>query len=410
MVLPNLDICPIIPRIKQAGDNENAIYPPPFIRSNAAIAFALAALAVALLWLALANPSPARAQTPEPETATPTPDVAPSADTPTPVPADTPAPAPTAAPATQEPTAQPEPPASDDDVKVTDFAVSPDSPQPGDLVTVTATLVNFSDSEESANLELTANGVLVDSQSFTIAARDTRQVQMSFTIQDAGEVELAVGDVSKRISVIEAGPTRIPVPPTVRLRPNRTVIESGEDAIIDMFWDNSVINPQTYLLEVTVDVPIGLYLYSADGAMGCGAGTCKGLFEIPPANVRNLPMIVKADEVGRKFIHMNGRYFPQDAPEMWNPISLTVPIEVRECSVPGCGSPPAPTPVPTGPPPTATPVPPQPPQPPQPPTGGGGGGICNINASPTNPASGAMELAIAGLLLGALWVRSRKRG
>ena len=150
-------------------------------------------------------------------------------------------------------------------------------------------------------------------------------------------------------------PTRIPVGPTVRLRPNRTVITSSQDAIIDMFWDNSIINEATYILEVTVDVPTGLYLYSADGAMGCGAGTCKGLFEIPPGSVRTLPLIVKADEVGEKFIHMTGRYFPQGNPELWNPISLTTPIDVQAKSE--STGPPTPVPPPSQPTPTPAPEP-----------------------------------------------------
>ena len=266
-------------------------------------------------------------------------------------------------------------------------SVSSDTALVGENVTVLATVTNFTDSEKQMNLELTANDVLVDSQTITIAPRDARQVQLTYTPPNAGEVTLSLGGLSERISVSEGGPTRIPVGPTVRLRPNRTVVTQTQDAIIDMFWDNSILNTKPYVLEVTVDVPIGLYLYSADGAMGCGAGTCKGLFDIPPSSVRNLPLIVKADEVGNKFIHMNGRYFPQDNPDMWNPISLTVPINV-EAKSDETGPP---TPVPTA-------------------EGGGGGiTICNRSASAANPMGGVGELAIGGLLLGSLWFRSRRK-
>ena len=348
--------------------------------ANGATALRSVALLAALLILALALafPAPIGAQNPEP-TAT----VAPAA------PADT---------------SVPEPPESD--VRVTGMTVSPDAPAPGDTVTVLATVTNFGDSEEQLTLELSANDVVVDSQSVTVPPKDARQAQLSFAPTAAGVVTLALGEFIQQITVAEeqpvAGPTRVPVGPTVRLRPNRTVITRTEDAIIDMFWDNSIINTQTYMLEVTVDVPIGLYLYSADGAMGCGAGTCKGLFEIPPGSVRTLPMIVKADEAGNKFIHMNGRYFPQDAPEMWNPIGLTVPITVEEPSI----TTEAPIPIVTDTGGGDNRGPPPPPPTPEPPCTG----VCNICLNSPSPMSGgALELAIGGLLLGALWARTRRK-
>ena len=74
--------------------------------------------------------------------------------------------------------------------------------------------------------------------------------------------------------------------------------------------------------------------------MACAAGTCKGLFTAPPGTVRNLPMIVKADQIGEYFIHLLGRYWPEGDPDAWNPISLTTPITVKSISSnPGDSSP-----------------------------------------------------------------------
>ena len=103
-------------------------------------------------------------------------------------------------------------------------------------------------------------------------------------------------------------------------------------AVIDLFWNNSSLNDLATRIEVSMDVPSGLYMYSQDGAMACAAGRCQGSFTAPPGNVRNMPIIIKADSPGNYFIHMNGRYWPENDRDGWTPMSLSTPIRVMEPS------------------------------------------------------------------------------
>ena len=102
--------------------------------------------------------------------------------------------------------------------------------------------------------------------------------------------------------------------------------------MIDLFWNNSELNDLSVRIEVAVDVPSGLYIYSADGAIACAAGRCLGTFTAPPGSVRNMPIIIKADREGSYFIQLNGRYWPEGDRDRWNPMSLSTPINVREAS------------------------------------------------------------------------------
>ena len=62
--------------------------------------------------------------------------------------------------------------------------------------------------------------------------------------------------------------------------------------------------------------------------MACAAGRCQGSFTAPPGSVRNMPIIIKADSPGNYFIHMNGRYWPENDRDGWTPMSLSTPIRV----------------------------------------------------------------------------------
>ena len=288
-------------------------------------------------------------------------------------------------------------------------SVSPDSPKVGDTITVTVRVINYGGATEIVPLELEADGTVVDTETITVPSEDSNKGQLSFIPVDAGEVLLTVGERSARISVSatkEAGgtvevtdATATPAPegvspaasggsdseakqgsrdfskigtgPNVKIQANRSVVKATEDALLDIFWDNSIINEDTYILEVYVDVPTGLFIYAEQGAISCAAGICKGLFQIPPGSSRNLPLLIKASEPGDKFLHLNGRYFPENDPGQWNPISLSTPIKVEAPSPePGnpeptspkdsgvLGNPMTPTPPPTA---TATqtPLPPE---------------------------------------------------
>ena len=240
------------------------------------------------------------------------------------------------------------------DVMVVSMDVAPEAPTPGDTITVEATLVNFGSTAATELLELHANGVVVDTATVSLATRENKDVRFSFEADDIGDVVIVLDEVTREVRVVEPDQPVIRIGPSVRLDVRQDVITADQNALIDLFWDNSALNDQVFEIELAVDVPSGLFLYSEDGAMACAAGRCKGLFSAPPGDVRNMPLTVKADRIGEYFIHMNGRYWPEGNKDRWNPISLSTGLTVTEPSS-DTAPPEAPTPD------EETPPPPPPP-------------------------------------------------
>ena len=239
------------------------------------------------------------------------------------------------------------------DVMIVSMDVAPEAPTPGDTITVDATLVNFGSVTSEELLELRANGTVVDTFTVSLTPRENKDVRFSFDVDVPGDVVIVLGGVTREVRVVEPDQPVMRVGPSVRLDVRQDIITEQQDALIDLFWDNSALNEQAVNIELKVDVPSGLYLYSQDGAMACAAGSCKGLFTALPGDVRNMPITVKADRVGEYFVHMNGRYWPEECPDCWNPISLSKGLTVRGASsdtgppkapVPGAAAAPAPTP------------------------------------------------------------------
>ena len=275
--------------------------------------------------------------------------------------------------------------AESNDVTVVSVEVSPSEPAPGERITVIASVTNSGTTTVEHTLEVTVDGANMGSKTIGLAPGETQVVSFLLNASSAGEMEIAVGGVSQVVRVVELAPVATVAPvataapvdtaapagtvegvmrvgPSVRLSALRQEITSTEDAQIDLFWNNSELNELAVRIEVTVDVPSGLYIYSGNGAMACAAGRCLGTFTAIPGSVRNMPIYVKSDKVGSYLIHLNGRYWPEGNPDRWNPVSLSTPIEVSETSVEP-GQPPTPVPEPTTPPPPTpeSTVPPPPP-------------------------------------------------
>ena len=135
------------------------------------------------------------------------------------------------------------------------------------------------------------------------------------------------------------------VGPTVRLRPVVDVIEKKQEGIVELYIDNPSLNDVVLQMEAHVMVPSGIHIYSEEYAWATAAGVAYApLFEIPPGNVRTISIHVKAGEnarIGQHTLHFSGLYYPRDNKDLYNPISLTYPITVKEHSEE------IPTPVPT---------------------------------------------------------------
>ena len=230
-------------------------------------------------------------------------------------------------------------------ITVQSVRVSPVQPAPGDTLTVTASVTNYGTSTAEQMLELVVNGRVVGSQLVGLDAGGGREVSFTFEAPNAGDMQVTVGGVTEVVRVVEPAPAVAPAPastgasegkmrvgPSVRLDTRQNEIDEQQDAVIDLFWNNSELNDLSVRIEVAVDVPSGLYIYSADGAIACAAGRCLGTFTAPPGSVRNMPIIIKADREGSYFIQLNGRYWPEGDRDRWNPMSLSTPINVREAS------------------------------------------------------------------------------
>ena len=222
-------------------------------------------------------------------------------------------------------------------INVFSFEVSPIEPAPGETVTITASVTNPGATAIDQTLEVTVDGLVVASSPVVLEAGETGEVTFSFNAPMAGDVEFMVGEVARTITVSGQEPVRpsegtMRVGPSVRLDTRQNEITSQQDAVIDLFWNNSSLNDLATHIEVSMDVPSGLYMYSQDGAMACAAGRCQGSFTAPSGSVRNMPIIIKADSPGSYFIHMNGRYWPENDRDGWTPMSLSTPIRVVEAS------------------------------------------------------------------------------
>ena len=132
------------------------------------------------------------------------------------------------------------------------------------------------------------------------------------------------------------GEEKFRVGPTVRLRPVVDVIEKKQDGIVELYIDNPSLNDVVLHMEAHIMVPSGIHIYSEEYAWATAAGVAYApLFEIPPGTVRTISLHVKADEnarIGSHTLHFSGLYYPGNNKDLYNPISLTYPITVKEHS------------------------------------------------------------------------------
>ena len=186
-------------------------------------------------------------------------------------------------------------------------------------------------------------------------------------------------------------------------------VEVGEDVKIEITWDNAIDNAQTYVLEMTLQVPSGWSVSQHEGVSSSGGGRHTGQFEIPPGKKRTLTISAQASDAGEHRIEMTGSYFPRADSSQKHPVSLSKAIKVTAPP----DAPPASAPAPE----QSAPTQAQPTAPgytiivvgPTPVTPDGGNGGCNSPlGGPSNPMAGAGEMAIGAFMLSGLWMLSRR--
>ena len=143
------------------------------------------------------------------------------------------------------------------------------------------------------------------------------------------------------------------VGPTVVLRPVVDVIEKGQDGIVELYMDNPSLNDVVLHLDAHIIIPAGIHIYSEQYAWATAAGVAYApAFEIPPGTARTISIHIMADEtarIGSYTLHFSGLYYPGSNKDLYNPISLTYPITVKEASMEATPTPaPGETPEPPG--------------------------------------------------------------
>ena len=253
--------------------------------------------------------------------------------------------------------------ASEADVTVTEVTVSPESVEVGGNVTITATVENMGNTTETVPIVFKINEEEVKSVDVTVEANATETVECVVAEEEAGTYEVTVDGASASFTVTTppspsptvtptptptptptATPTPTPAPseekfrvgPTVVLRPVVDVIEKGQEGIVELYMDNPSLNDVVLHLEAHVMVPAGLHIYSEQYAWATAAGVAYAPgFEIHPGTARTISVHVKADEnarIGQHTLHFSGLYYPGNNKDLYNPISLTYPLEVKEPS------------------------------------------------------------------------------
>jgi len=203
--------------------------------------------------------------------------------------------------------------------------------------------------EEAGTYNVTADGA---SASFTVTAPATPTPSPSPsptpTPSPTPEVTPSPSPATPTPTTPAPSEEKFRVGPTVVLRPVVDVIEKGQEGIVELYMDNPSLNDVVLHLDAHVIVPAGLHIHSEQYAWATAAGVAYApAFEIPPGTARTISIHVKADEtarIGSYTLHFSGLYYPGNNKDLYNPISLTYPLEVREIPTPTPAETPTPTP------------------------------------------------------------------
>jgi len=210
----------------------------------------------------------------------------------------------------------------------------------GETAIITVRLLDENDkpvvTEVDISVSISTNLGSVHSPLIICAKKDSAETQFTSEVSGiaviSAESRGLVSDTTS-IAVIEE---KFRVAPTVVLRPVVDVIERGQDGIVELYINNPSLNDVALHMEMHVTVPAGIHVYSESA----------WIFEVPPGIERTFLIHIKADKtarIGECTLHFSGLYYPGNNKDLYNPISLTYPVTVKEASEE------IPTPTPTSP-------------------------------------------------------------
>ncbi len=122
------------------------------------------------------------------------------------------------------------------------------------------------------------------------------------------------------------------VGPTMRLRPVNDVIDQDHDGIVEIIFRNPNLNDTAMVVDLTVSLASGLYVYGEGFAIDSAAGTASGTYNVAPGQSITVYLNVKAEKTGRLPVQFSGAYWPEGNKDLFNPISLTHSFNVNQAS------------------------------------------------------------------------------
>ncbi|MDO9098976.1 MAG: zinc ribbon domain-containing protein [Candidatus Methanoperedens sp.] len=129
---------------------------------------------------------------------------------------------------------------------------------------------------------------------------------------------------------------RFRVGPSVTLRPVTDVIDTNQDAIVELYMVNSNLNDVALNVDARIGVPDGIHV-SGEGFSQAGSpGIVAGTFKVLPGDQKSINIIFKADKsarFGSHTIQITGLYWPGDNKDNFQPLSLKYSVTVKEPTI-----------------------------------------------------------------------------
>ena len=127
---------------------------------------------------------------------------------------------------------------------------------------------------------------------------------------------------------------RLPIGPSINLRPVNDVIERDQPGVIEAMLRNPRANDSTMVVDMSVTLPSGIHVTGAEFVTDEGAGVASASYEVPPGYARSISIRIRADRIGRFTIHLTGIYWPKGDKDAFRQFSFTHPFTALAASAP----------------------------------------------------------------------------
>jgi hypothetical protein len=194
-------------------------------------------------------------------------------------------------------------------------------------------VANIGDASGSFPVKVAIDRNVVETRTVLLGPGQTTTLPFAHTSSVEGVHTVSVGGTEATFAV---GALRSPAfreGPLVRLRPLEDIVSCDQDGLVEAFFRNPSSNDVAMIADMSVSVPSNIFMYSTEGGMSGTAGTASAAFTVQPGQaVGPFNLTFKSRKIGRYFVVFSGRYWPEGNKDLFQPITLTAPLEVREPS------------------------------------------------------------------------------